>query len=206
MQRARRAAVRASDLRRRGKREGGWTSVPERIRSRINLAARQAAANVMNDLAEAGPAYSGKFRDSWQAVAIGTGETSTGGYPYTTRRIPQLSTKVSEMKRVAVFEIANTSPYALYAMDLQPGRWRKPEGVEPLGGIDFSEQYPGGIKYGDRPFSPSFRGEVSDEDGDNVSTAEPDWYTNYVRGGALSGSVGKAVKLAFGPGPGVNIR
>lgn len=200
MQRARRPKVRTSDLRRRGKREGGWTSVPEKIRSRINLAARQAAANVMNDLAEAGPAYSGKFRDSWQAVAIGTGETSTGGYPYTTRRIPRLSTKAREMNRVAVLEIANTSPYALYAMDLLPGRWKKPEGVEPLGGIEF------GIEYGERPFGPTFRGDVSGGSGDNVSTAEPDWYTNYVRGGALSGSVGKAVKLAFGAGPGVNIR
>lgn len=206
MQRARRPEVRTSDLKRRGKIKGrlaakykNWNSVPISIRNRINLAARQAAANVMNDLAEAGPAYSGKFRDSWQAVAIGTGETSTGGYPYTTRRIPQLSIKVSEMKRVAVFEIANTSPYAMYAMDLVPGRWRKPEGVEPLGGIEF------GIEYGERPFGPTFRGDVSGT-GDNVSTAEPDWYTNYVRGGALSGSVGKAVKLAFGPGPGVNIR
>lgn len=200
MAKARRPKVRTSDLNRRGKIEGGWGSVSKKIKNRINLAARQAAANVMNDLAEAGPAYSGKFRDSWQAVAIGTGETSTGGYPYTTRRIPQLSTKAREMNRVAVFEIANTSPYALYAMDLLPGRWKKPKGVEPLGGIEF------GIEYGERPFGPTFRGDVSGGTGDNVSTAEPDWYTNYVRGGALSGSVGKAVKLAFGAGPGVNIR
>jgi len=198
MQRANRPTPRESDLRRRGR--GGWGSVSERIKNRVNLAARQAAANVMNDLAEAGPAYSGKFRDSWQARAISTGATSAGGYPYTTRRIPMLPTTAREMDRVAVFEIANTSPYALYAMDLIPGTWRKPKGVEPLGGIDF------GVKYGDREKGTTFRWEVQPGDGDNVSTAEQDWYSNYVRGGGLSDGVKRAVKLAFGAGPGVNIR
>jgi hypothetical protein len=198
MQRANRPTPRESDLRRRGR--GGWGSVSERIKNRVNLAARQAAANVMNDLAEAGPAYSGKFRDSWQARAIATGATSAGGYPYTTRRIPMLPTTAREMDRVAVFEIANTSPYALYAMDLIPGTWRKPKGVEPLGGIDF------GVKYGDREKGTTFRWEVQPGDGDNVSTAAQDWYSNYVRGGGLSDGVKRAVKLAFGAGPGVNIR
>ena len=192
------SARRESALRRRGK--GGWGSLSEKYKNQLNLAARQAAANVMNDLAEAGPAYSGKFRDSWQARAIATGATSAGGYPYTTRRIPMLPTTAREMDRVAVFEIANTSPYALYAMDLIPGTWRKPKGVEPLGGIDF------GIKYGDRERGTTFRWEVQPGDGDNVSTAAQDWYSNYVRGGGLSDGVKRAVKFAFGAGPGVNIR
>lgn len=190
---ARRPKISSSDLARRGR--GEWSTVPERIRQRVNLAARQAAANIMNDLAERGPAYTGEFRDSWRTIPIGKGATPAppGGYPYSTRNVPQLSTTVKEMQRVKVFEIINVSPYALYAMDIIPGFFRKPKGVEPLGGIEF------GVKYGERKVGESFRYEVYG-DGEGVSTAEKDWYENYVKGGGISATVSRSIKLAMTKG------
>jgi hypothetical protein len=194
-------------LERRGsKRKAGdkpWSQVSENIRNRINNAARQAAAAVMNDLAEKGPAYSGEFRDKWRAIAItgGLGQTTPSGYPYSTRDIPRLDTKVRTLEKVKVFEIVNTSPYALYAMDIIPGIWRKPEGSEPIGGIEF------GVKRGRREYGETFRGDVDlGQEGKGSTTAEKDWYENYVRGGGLSAGVKRAVKFAIRSGGDGNVR
>ena len=55
---------------------------------RINKAARTAAKNVMNDLAERGPEYSGIFKDSWRAKVIETGQQRDGEYPYSILDVP----------------------------------------------------------------------------------------------------------------------
>lgn len=186
---ARRTKVNQKRLAARGRR--GWSGVSDNLRKEINDAARQTAANILNDLAEKGPGYSGKFRDNWIAISLtGTG-TSSGGYPYSTRSMPQLDTKAKTLNRVAVFEIVNTSSYAMQAMDLAPSRWKKPKGVTPIGGIEF------GKHYGTRKWGETFRWEVSGGNGEAVSTAEQDWYINYVRGGEMSAAAKRAIKFAF---------
>lgn len=171
---------------------GGWLDVPDNIRNKMNVAARQAATKIMNDLAEKGPAYSGEFRDSWRALAVdgGSGGGNQGSYPYKISDVPNLKITRKSMERVKVFEIVNTSPYALYAMDIIPGRWITPEGVAPKGGIEFGIVY--GKRYG------RFRGEVK-KDGEamRVSTAEKDWYTNYVNGGEMSDAVKRILKFTI---------
>ena len=181
-----------------------WGQVSERIKTKINNAARNAAVATINGLAEKGPAYSGQFRDSWQAIILGgygIGNPSQGSYPYKLSDVPKIKTSVKAMQRVSVIEIANTAPYALYAMDILPGKWRKPS-EEPIGGIEF------GVLYGVRQNGPTFRWDVQpDPAGENVSTAERDWYENYIRGGAMSTDVKRVVKLAFRKGDnGINIR
>jgi len=195
------------NLERRGrKRKAGdkpWSQVSEDIRNRINNAARQAAPAVMNDLAEKGPAYSGEFRDNWRANAItgGLGQVTPSGYPYSTRDVPRLDTKARTLEKVKVFEIVNTSPYALYAMDIIPGIWRRPKDSEPIGGIEF------GVKKGRREYGETFRGDVDiSKDGKGTTTAEKDWYENYVRGGGLSAGVKRAVKFAFRSDGGGGVR
>jgi hypothetical protein len=198
---ARRPSISESNLARRG-RKTKWSGIAERQRERINLTVRQAAANIMNDLAERGPAYSGEFRDSWRALPLGGASTSAspGQYPYSTRNVPKIGTNVKDMERVAVFEIINIAPYALYAMDIIPGVWRRPDGAEPIGGVEF------GIQYGDREFGETFRYEVSGE-GENVSTAEANWYDNYVKGGGMSKAVARSIKLSASKGSaGVSFR
>lgn len=189
-------SFRPSDVRRRGAkalRDMGyksWLEVPERIRTDINLNTRRAAAVVMNALAEKGPRYSGNFINEWKAVSLtGTGTTEGASYPYQTADIPQLKITAQSMNKVRVLSIFNTSEYAAEAMDLVTGEWRKPP-EEPLGGIEF------GVLRGKRANSPSFRWEVKPGDGgSDVSTAEQDWYENYVRGGGLSADFRKSFEF-----------
>lgn len=169
-----------------------WLEVPENIRKDLNLKTRRAAAAVMNGLAEKGPRYSGKFINEWKAISLtGTGTSEGAGYPYKTADIPQLKITASSLNKVTVFSIFNTSEYAAEAMDLVPGKWRKPEGdPEPLGGIEFD------ILRGARGDNPSFRWDITPaDDGSGVSTAEQDWYENYVRGGGLSADVKKSFEF-----------
>lgn len=191
--------VRISNLRRRGRRSGGWTDVPERIRKRINLSTRQAAVVVMNDLAERGPRYSGVFINQWKAVSLtGSGFTSEGKkYPYSIKDIPKLDTKSSTMNTVRVFEIFNTSSYAMEAMDLIPGDWQTPPS-EPLGGIAYSSKVPGGVLHGWREKDQTLRWDVKPiASGGHVSTAEKNWYINYVKGGGLHSGVKRALKFTY---------
>jgi hypothetical protein len=178
----------------RGRVKGGWSKVADNIKQRFNEAAREAAVAIMNDLARKGPAFSGDFRDSWQAIAVTGGTTSPTptGYPYTLSDVPELNLRSKTLNTVRIFEIVNTSPYALYAMDIIPGTWRKPKGAQPIGGIEF------GVKTGKRKFGESFRGEIdTTEEGEGVSTAKADWYENYIRGGELSKEFKRAVGFAF---------
>jgi hypothetical protein len=196
-QRARRPGIRTSDLRRRNRLS---TKLTTSIKDRINLAARQAAAAIMNDLAEKGPAYSGNFRDSWRAIAVrgAINEPQPSGYPYSTRDVPRLNTNYKTMELTTIFRIENEAPYALQAMDISPGVWRKPEGVKPEGGIEF------GIQYGDTRArggsNGTFRWDISlgESDEDRVLiTAEADWYTKYVMDGSMSAEFKRVVRLAF---------
>ena len=52
-------------------------NLPNDLRELVNLASRFAAVEIMNDLAEAGPEWSGKFQDSWIAIPIGTGASGS---------------------------------------------------------------------------------------------------------------------------------
>jgi hypothetical protein len=176
-----------------------WAQISERVKTKINNAARSAALEIMNGLAAKSPAYSGDFRDSWRANALGgfaKNQPSPKGYPYRIQDVPQLKMTVKALQRVTVFEIVNTSPYALYAMDILEGRWIKPKTPEkPVGGIEFKPVY------GIREKGPTFRWDVNpDPQGTNVSTAERDWYENYARGGEMSADVKRVVRLAFRKG------
>lgn len=151
------------------------------VRYRLNLSIRQAARDVMNELAEKGPRYTGEFIDKWRALAISSAATPApdGEYPYQTKNIPQLSLNIKEVRRVTVFAILNEADYALEALDLEPSDEFLGLGG-PIGGVEFGVLY--GKRYG------RMRGEVTastdaEEDTFNVSTAERDWYTTYVRTG-----------------------
>lgn len=194
---ARRPGLRSkNDLTKRGRasgrKMGGWSNVTKEVKKRINDSTRIAAAAIMNDLAEIGPATTGAFRDSWVAIAIkgGRNQPSPSGYPYETKDIPLLDVLADTMDTVRVFEIKNNSPYADYAMDLKPGKWMPH--ADPIGGIDF------GVEYGRRPKGKTFRGEViPGKSKRNYSTAELDWYTTYVNGGQMHDSVRLALSRDY---------
>lgn len=155
------------------------------IRELINTAARFAAVEIMNDLAEAGPEWSGKFQDSWVAIPVGRGASGStgGGYPYTLNDVPKLSSSIKETARVKKFEIVNTQPYAAIALDLEEGRFIKIG--RPAGDV---------VATGTR--SNGIRGNVSG-DGGAESTAPLDWYTSYLNGGGMQKALERGVVFGF---------
>ncbi len=160
--------------------------LPKDFRELVNLATRHAAVEIMNDLAEAGPEWSGEFQDSWVAVPIGTGASGStgGGYPYFLNDVPTLSTSIKETARVKKFTIENTKPYAEYALDLKEGYFRADD--EPVGEV---------VAQGTRP-RPGFRGDVTGE-GNSRSTAPLDWYSNYLNGGEMGKALERGVLFGF---------
>lgn len=161
------------------------SQLPIDIRELINTAARFAAVEIMNDLAEAGPEWSGEFQDSWIAIPIGTGAAGStgGGYPYTLSDVPRLSTSIKETARVRKFEIVNTQPYAAIALDLEPGKFIKIG--RPAGNV---------VAIGTR--QNGIRGNVSG-DGRAESTAPLDWYTSYLDGGGMARALERGVTFGF---------
>jgi len=156
------------------------------VRQLINEVSRVAAVNIMNDLAKAGPEWTGKFQDSWIAVPVGTGASGStgGGYPYTLNDVPKLSTSIKETARVKKFEIVNTQPYAAYALDLEEGVFRAIG--DPAGEV---------VATGSRPV-PGFRGDVTGE-GDSRSTAPLFWYTSYLNGGGMAKALQDGIAFVF---------
>ena len=162
------------------------SQLPTDVRELINEVSRYAAVEIMNDLAEAGPEWTGKFQDSWVAVPIGRAASGStgGGYPYDLNDVPRLSTSIKETARVKKFEIVNTQPYAEYALDLKEGVFR---GIgNPAGDV---------VATGTRPV-PGRRGDVSGTGGAR-STAPLDWYTSYLNGGGMAKALQDGVTFAF---------
>lgn len=148
--------------------------------------AAEAAVQIMNDLVEAGPGYTGDFSSSWYTVAPGKSpggpRNNNGLYKYTLRNVPK-----TKFKTTGVYSIVNTSPYAAEAMDLVP--YSKgdniPDRVVTTKDITTGTREPGAT-----------RGEVFG-DGSATSTAPADWWFTFGRGGGLSSSLAKGFKRGF---------
>ena len=158
---------------------------------KANETARQAAVEIMNDLAEAGPNYTGDFKNSWIAIPAGQGASGTtgGGFPYTINDVPKLSSNLRELRRVNKFKIENTQPYAEFALDLKEGVFRGDRtGNFPIGKVVAGP--------GSRPV-PGIRGNVGSGDGEAISTAEKDWYRTYLKGGKMKKAIVRGVRAGF---------
>ena len=170
-------------------------------RRKVNATARSVAVQIMNDLAKAGPEWSGEFKNSWEAVALGEGSKigKSGSFPYKIGNIPRLSTKKEEIRRANKLQIINTSKWAKYALDIEEGRFtppnfpRKERPRHPKGEV---------VKTGKRdPDSLTLRGQISGGDGGARITAPLFWYNKYLDGGGLQKSVEAGVKLGFKRNP-----
>ena len=170
-------------------------------RRKVNATARSVAVQIMNDLAKKGPEWSGEFKNSWQAVALGEGSKigKSGSFPYKIGNIPRLSTKKEEIRRANKLQITNTSKWAKYALDIEEGRFTPPNfpreerPANPIGKV---------VKTGKRDsISPTLRGDISGGDGNSRITAPLFWYNKYLDGGGLQKSVEAGVKLGFKRNP-----
>jgi len=151
--------------------------------------AAEAAVEIMNSLVEAGPAYTGNFSSSWYTVAPGKSpgapRNSSGLYTYTRRNVPK-----TKFKTTGVYSIVNTSSYAAEAMDLVPYTKPSPEQEIPNRFVT-TKKITTGARY-----EGATRGDVRGS-GTATSTAPPDWWFTFGRGGGLSRSLAKGFKKGF---------
>lgn len=149
----------------------------------------RAAEKIIEELQQAGPAWSGEFSNSWQITgpqnqtAKGTGAPGRPvpvrfkGGPFTGPQALFTAGKRFALKDKTVFKISNFSSHAFVAMDLEESTYIDP-GITPIKPVIE------GIRIG------GYRGDLSRQsDGPNRATAPLDWYTNYVRGGNLDRTV-----------------
>ena len=155
------------------------------VRRKAQSSARNAAVEIMNDLAKAGPNWTGEFANSWVADAPGVGAGPEGSFPYTIRDTPKLPDTVKAVSRSPKLVIRNTTEYALQALDIEEGEFVAIG--DPVGKV---------VKEGKRVGKR--RGEVQNSDeGNSRSTAELDWFPTYLNGGGVQKALGKGVKIAF---------
>lgn len=153
----------------------------------VNNAARNAAKEIMNGLAEAGPDWTGEFKDSWVAHAP-SGGSGGGEYPYSLSDIPKLPATRREAERKVKFIIENVAPHAPIALDLVDVAREdfKYPGQGPQGDV---------VARGERPDNGK-RGEVISGRGNARSTAPLDWYPLFTQGGKMQKALERGVRLA----------
>jgi hypothetical protein len=146
---------------------------------------KRAAEKIVRDLQTRGPAWSGSFSNSWQ-IASPTGIQGGTGAPgkpqpiYTPALSGQQVVRSFLTKNKIVFTISNFSPYADVATDMEPGFFIDP-GTKPINPIE---------KIGER--QKGIRGLLTGTGG-NRRTAPMDWFSIYLRAGAID----KAIEIAM---------
>jgi hypothetical protein len=172
------------------------SNLPPDIRKAAFDALRNAAKEVLNDLAKISPNWGGAFRESWYVETPdgkrGVKPTGENG-KYNLFNIPQLNVRGRDVRgrftstpptsKTQLF-IGNSAPYAQEAMDLIPGTFGYP-GFEPAG-----EEQPRGTRQN------GIRGDLK-APGNNRSTAPLDWYSTYMGGGAFTAAFNKGAKAGF---------
>ena len=176
----------------------GIEKMADDVRDAAINALRNAAKEVINDLAAISPDWSGEFKESWfvETADGKRGKEGGEGGKYSLFNIPQLKVQGRNAKgqftaakpistgKIELF-IGNSSPYAQEAMDLIPGSFRYP-GFEPKGQV---------VAKGKR--QDNIRGKIDQGRGNNRSTASLDWYTTYMEGGAFTAAFNKGAKAGF---------
>lgn len=145
---------------------------------------KAAAERIVRDLQERGPAWSGSFSNSWQiktptALARGTGSPGKPVPIYTPALTGlQVTSSFLGLNKV-VFTISNFASYADVAIDMEPGVFINP-GTNPLKPITTGRRQQG------------LRGLLRGPGG-NSRTAPFDWFSLYVKGGAID----KTIEIAM---------
>jgi hypothetical protein len=148
-------------------------------------AARNSAKTILNDLAEAGPNWSGDFLNSWVTYAPGVGSGSESGYPYLIKDMPNIPDTYASVNRDVKISISNTAPHAMQAMDLEEGKFISVG--DPLGSVVLEGKRVG-----------SGRADINTSvEGTSRATAPADWFVTYVNSTGILEAMGKGVDIAF---------
>jgi hypothetical protein len=166
------------------------------IDRKVARGVQEFAVKSMNSLAQAGPAWTGEFSASWGFAPEGVQPQTPGitgrVYKYTKYDVPIRYVENLIKNGVARFSISNTSPHASIAIDESTGVFER-SGV-PIKIDDW--------EFGDADPRPGLRYDIGnsvdqdDPDANSSRTAPPDWYANYLLGGAFQKDL--SVGFSFG--------
>jgi hypothetical protein len=138
---------------------------------------RRAAERIVRDLQERGPAWTGKFSNSWQIegpdrIVRGSGQAGAA-QPVIAPTVTGLQATRSIMtKNKLLFTISNFSPHAGIAIDEEPGIFVDPDPKkDPIKPVEKTGKRQKGI-----------RGLLVGNGG-NRRTAPLNWFTRYTKGG-----------------------
>ncbi|MGA1073274.1 MAG: hypothetical protein ACO3S3_11495 [Pseudohongiellaceae bacterium] len=152
-------------------------------------AARNAAVDIMNSLAEKGPVWTGRFSSAWYAVpsdaSVGGARSEGKIHKYDLRNVP-----AARFTAGTLYKIVNGMSYADQAQDFV--EFDPPEQRLTKGTIA-----PDRLIRGERPEG-GRRGELNSGRQNNRSTAPLDWYLTYVNGGGLKQDLGAGTRRGFG--------
>ena len=158
------------------------------IRKAVGEGLRSATRQILSELQDAGPAYSGKFRSLWYSQVEGRGNKV-----FASVGVPRFSEQ-QLAKGAPTILLGNTAPYAQEAMDLIPGKFERQEDGPIKSPVAV------GVRVG------RFRGEVADVPMEAladmgkkpaISTAELNWYSTYMNGGGFSRAFKQGSKSGF---------
>lgn len=161
------------------------------MRKAAGEALRSATREILSDLYDLSPAYSGEFRTKWYSQVEGRSNKV-----FIAVGVPRFTD--DQLKKGApTILIGNTSPYAQEAMDLIPGKFRsqKEDPIkEPVAIGRRTGKKRGHVK--DLPLS-EIEKIIARGKKPAYSTAELDWYDTYMNGGGFSEAFRQGAKSGF---------
>ena len=164
----------------------------------LSMGIKRSAEDIVSDLQEAGPSWTGSFSNSYQ-IATSSGVTGGTGQPGEPRPVNALVLTGKELVLDGTkYTISNTSEHADIALDLvSRSNWTRP------GGRPQTAKGMAAWKLGGGRDNPSRRGEIDggDTKGESSRTAPLDWYDDYIKGGKIDKTIKLQMDRAFQRAP-----
>lgn len=163
---------------------------PDALKS-IGEALRSATKQIIQELQEEGPNYSGEFKSKWYSQVEGR-----AGKVYASTGVPRFTEEQLKKGAPAIL-IGNSSPHAQEAMDLIPGDFKSQEEDPNKAPVAMGRRV--GKERGDVKDLPSEEVEDMYATGRRpaISTAEKDWFTTYMEGGSFGRAFRQGAKSGF---------
>lgn len=205
---ARRSTVRGQAANLRAAEKSIAKEIQKDIEKKLVRSVQEFAIKSMNGLAEAGPAWTGEFSQSWVFVSEGEsaqnptagGKIGIGKYNKNDVPVRQVENYLKQGKDR--FQIVNTSDHAAIAIDEQEAKFYPVAGgpikepVQEGWGRPEDEHFRYQIGTKERMVKdPKYPGQV--EEPNSQITAEKDWFPTYVNGGQLQKDLSDGVRLGF---------
>lgn len=173
--------------------------IREEAERRLARSIQEFAIRSMNNLAKAGPAWTGEFSQSWAFTTEGgsaqspTAGARTGIGKYNRNDVPVRQVEQYLKRGKSRFQLVNTSEHAAIAIDAEAAKFAPP--ADQLDPIKVPVEHGTG-----RPSNEHLRWQIRNESGQDITsqiTAEQDWLTTYLEGGQLQKDLSDGVRLGF---------